>query len=346
MAVDWDQYVAVPDAVPAYRECRRLYGESFGKLRETIQYVASRTKPETVACLGAGLMNDIPYRFLVEQARTIHLVDWVPGIVESGVAMSTVRVDEAGRPECVYCSLTDERARSYCRHFGGVGGPSDGVCRNYQATDEAAEICEAFERSDLPIVEVGDVTAGFATAFGRGVNAELEAVRTWRQALKRGAALAGKLKRHRAALNIADSSVDLVTSSMVVSQFDHEPYDYFSKRAVDQLGAPTARDERALRSNVKFLRSALTREQVARHRDEIARLLAPQGVCFLAFELYHYDSGIERWFLVEEMLEALRAFAETFEFRFDLLPEADVLRAVASPMGQSLIHCVVLQGRQ
>ena len=53
-----------------------------------------------------------------------------------------------------------------------------------------------------------------------------------------------------------------------------------------------------------------------------------------------------RWFLVQEMLEALRAFAETFEFRFDLLPESDVLRAVDSPMGKSLIHSTVLQVRQ
>lgn len=345
MATEWDDYVAVPDATSAFRTCRQAHAPTFAKLRETIQHVARETAPKTVACLGAGLLNDIPYRHFVEESETIHLVDWIPGIVDQGLLMSSVEQDDKGQSRCIYCALSDERAKKYCRGFAGSRRASGGVCPNFRPADEGIDACEAYERGEQPIVETGDVTAGFATAFGRAANAELDSVRTWRQALRRGTTLSNKLKRHRTALSIADSSVDLVTSSMVMSQFAHEPYDYYSKQAVARLGTPTPREERALKSAANSLRSVLAREQVTRHRDEIERILAPDGVCFLAFELYHYDDGIAQWFLVQEMLEALSAFAATLTFRFDLLPQGAVMREFETPMGKSLVHCVVLQRR-
>lgn len=345
MATEWDDYIAVPDATSAFRACRTAHAAGFAKLRETIEHVARLTAPKTVACLGAGHLNDIPYGHFVEKSETIHLVDWVPGIVDQGLVMSSVERDDKGRSRCIYCALSGERAKKYCRAYAGSRDAPGGVCRNFRPVEGGIEACEAFERGEQPIVEVGDVTAGFATAFGRAANAELDTVRTWRQALRRGNTLSNKIKRHRTALGIADSSVDLVTSSMVVSQFVHEPYDYYPQQAAARLGTPTPREERALKSAAGSLRSVLAREQVTRHRDEIERILAPGGVCFLAFELYHYDDGIAQWFLVQEMLEALGAFAATLTFRFDLLPQGDTMREFETPMGKSLVHCVVLQRR-
>lgn len=346
LATEWDDYVAAPDATSAFRTCRQAHAPTFAKLRESIQHVARLTAPKTVACLGAGLLNDIPYGHFVENSETVHLVDWIPGIVDQGLVMSSVERDDKGQSRCIYCALSDERATRYCRGFAGSRDVPGGVCRNFRPAEGGIDACEAFERGEQPIVEVGDVTAGFATAFGRGANAELDSVRTWRQALRRGSTLSNKLKRHRTPLGIADSSVDLVTSSMVVSQFSHEPYDYYSKQAAVRLGTPTPREERALKSAAGSLRSLLAREQVMRHRDEIERILAPKGVCFLAFELYHYDDGIAQCFLVQEMLEALSAFAATLTFRFDLLPQGAVMREFETPMGKSLVHCVVLQRRE
>ncbi len=282
---------------------------------------------------------------LVENSETVHLVDWIPGIVDQGLVMSSVERDDKGQSRCIYCALSGERAKIFCRGFADSRDATGGVCRNFRPAEGGIEACEAFERGEQPIVEVGDVTAGFATAFGRGANAEFDSVHTWRQALRRGTTLSNKLKRHRTPLGIADSSVDLVTSSMVISQFVHEPYDYYTKQAVARLGTPTPREERALKSAADSLRSVLAREQVMRHRDEIERILAPGGVCFLAFELYHYDDDLAQWFLVQEMLEALSAFAATLTFRFDLLPQGGAMREFETPMGKSLVHCVVLQRR-
>ncbi len=345
MATTWDDYVAVPDATLAFRTCRQAHAPAFAKLRDTIQYVARETAPKTVVCLGAGLLNDIPYGHFVEESETVHLVDWIPGIVDQGLAMSSVEQDDKGQSRCIYCALSDGRAKTYCRGYADSRDASGGVCRNFRPAGAGVDACEAYERGEQPIVEVGDVTAGFATAFGRGANAELESVRTWRQVLRRGNALSSKLKRHRTVLSIADSSVDLVTSSMVISQFAHEPYDYFSKQAAARLGTPTPREDRALKSAANSLRAVLAHEQVIRHRDEIERILAPDGVCFLAFELYHYDDDIAQWFLVQEMLEALGTFAATMTFRFDLLPPGGAMREFETPRGKSLVHCVVLQCR-
>lgn len=61
-------------------------------------------------------------------------------------------------------------------------------------------------------------------------------------------------------------------SSMVVSQFDHEPYAFFSKLVTLQFGSCLWAEEEQLRPLMEKLRSELFRLQVEGHVREIHRL--------------------------------------------------------------------------
>jgi hypothetical protein len=174
--------------------------------------------------------------------------------------------------------------------------------------------CESFERGAWPNVLGRDITAGYATAFGHGIPAALHDAGTWKQAFRRARNVARQARRSRAPLAIADGSVDLVTTSMVMSQFDWEPYKYFSRHAAAIVGRPGARQENALQKAGESLRFELALSQIERHCDEIARIMAPDGCCFAAFELFQFDKNIGRWFLVRETHKALGILAERFSF--------------------------------
>ena len=165
------------------------------------------------------------------------------------------------------------------------------------------------------------------------------------EALRRAGALANRVKRQRTTMDIPDASVDLVTSSMVVSQFEHEPYGYFSKQAAAVLGSPSRGEENRLSPAMEALRSTLLANQIERHLDEIERILAPGGHCFMAFEMFHVEDGTGRWFLVSEMHGALAAIAGRFDFNFDILPQSDSVALFESPGGRSVVHRFVLEPR-
>jgi hypothetical protein len=57
---------------------------AYGSLREAICRVVEAARPKTMACPGAGVLNDIPYRTLVQSDTTVHLVDWLTDLVETG----------------------------------------------------------------------------------------------------------------------------------------------------------------------------------------------------------------------------------------------------------------------
>lgn len=235
---------------------------------------------------------------------TIHLVDWLPGIVDAGIARSIIARDDDGAPDCVYCHLADERARTYCRHFRKPREPSAKVCENFVANPDDPPTCTAFERGDCPVCHREDVTEGYASAFAENVVDALRELRSWRQALAQANALAKRIRRHRTSLGIDAASVDLTTSSMVVSQFEHEPCEYFSRRVADMLGPPTQNEERRLGPAMETLRTTLLSNQIEGHCDEIARILAPGGRCLMSFELFHLNRETGRWFLVDEMYGA------------------------------------------
>ena len=347
MGVPWDDYLAVPANSRACRDCHLSCAPRFEPLRAVIRNALEKSAPGSVACLGAGLLNDIPYDTLLEIGATVHLVDWLPELVRSGIAQSIITRDPDGCPQCAYCLHDRDDARTYCRRFEPKGrAETEGVCDNFEPGPAGPSTCAAFEPGERPIIHGQDVTGGYATGFGRAVGEVADHAKSWRQALRQGSALAGRVKRHRTALDIPEGSVDFVTSSMVMSQFENEPYGFFARQITARLGAPTPQEEKRLHATLDGFRSELVMNQIERHCDEILRMLAPGGLCFMAFEMFHFDSARSVWFLVEEMHEAVKVLERRFDFDFDILPAADSVLRIDMLSGPSLIHAYALRPKR
>lgn len=345
MSVTWDEYLRAPNAGQLLSECNRRCKASFHQQRRNLQRVMEATRPRAVACLGAGVLNDIPYEMMVKSGASIHLVDWLPQSIDSGIAMTIIQSAGEDNPQCIYCHAAVDCPHDYCRRYDASTASSSGVCRNFVPVPGSPLHCASFERGERPSVHYEDVTGGYASAFGRQVLNQLRHVRTWRQALARGKQLAAKVKRRRSRMAITDGSVQLVTSSMLVSQFDHEPYQYFTRRAEDILGAPTSAEEDNLLPAAESLRAMLFTNQVERHCEEIVRLLAPEGRCYMSFEMFHIVPDSMRWFLVPSMARALDIVARHFFFDFDIIPERESITRFQSDGQESLVLSVVLEAR-
>ncbi|MCH8252101.1 MAG: hypothetical protein IID36_06590 [Planctomycetes bacterium] len=341
MQVTWDDYLSISNAHGRFQDCRRRCERSFEHHRANIKCAVEVTKPKTVACLGAGVLSDIPYDAIVRSGASLHLVDWVRGSIDAGVDMSIIHTDEGGTPHCLYCSPTIECPRSFCRRFEPATSDA-AVCRSFVPIQGQPMRCGAFERGEQPKVHYQDVTAGYASEFGREILGELRGVSSWKQAFARAAGLVERIGRAAECTAIADSSVDLVTSSMVVSQFDHEPYDYFANRTAEMLGPPTAKEEKQLRPTLASLRRTLLANQVTRHCREIRRILAPGGYCYMSFEMYHRLPEDPHWFLVDGMADALETLGRHFHFNFDIIPRGDSLARFETGDSPSLVCSFML----
>lgn len=345
MPVGWDEYLKVSNARDAFDECCRRCRPAFEQHRRNIQCAVEVTRPKTVACLGAGTLNDIPYEFMVRSGASIHLVDWVPGSIDAGVALSIIQPGDDGKPCCIYCNPAIACPQTYCRHYQEPGASTSTVCRNFVPIPGPTPRCAAFEKGEQPSVHYEDVTAGYATEFGRAILSELHHVRSWRQAFARAMALANKIGHQRVRTTIADSSVQLVTSSMVVSQFDHEPYDYFAHRSADMLGPPTAKEEQQLLPVMEALHEVLLRRQVEQHCEEIRRIMAPGGYCYMSFEMFHIVPASAQWFLVKGMTKALELVGRHFLFSFDIIPQHQLMTRFQTGDTPSLVLSFMLTDR-
>ncbi len=342
----WEDYISPSRGEDAYRACRAICREDFAGMRDVIARLARVVQPGSVACLGAGVLNDIPYAELVAGGATVHLVDWMPGSVDSGIRQSIISFDTGGNPRCAYCVLAEDDAGAYCRGYRPVANDARDVCAEFTPSGEKEPGCTAFHRGTRPHVHCRDATAGYASSFARLIPESIGNVTSWKQALRRAGATVKKARRHRTPLDIADASIDLVTSSMLISQFDREPFTYFARQAATRLGPPTDREERLLQPAQEALRFELFTTQAERHCDEIMRILAPDGCCLVSFELFQYDAGNDAWFLVRETHAALEIMQARFAFDFDILPPEDAIARVKVGPNPSLVHCFVLRQRR
>lgn len=342
MPVGWDEYLKVSNACDTFHECSRRCKSAFERHRRDIRGAVEVTKPKTVACLGAGALNDIPYESMVQSGASIYLVDWVPGSIDAGVDLSIIRTGDDGEPSCIYCHEAVACPQTYCRHYEEPSASTATVCRNFVPIPGSPPRCSTFEKGDQPSIHYEDVTGGYAAEFGREILSELHDVRSWRQAFVRALALANRIGHNRACTTIPDSSVQLVTSSMVMSQFDHEPYKYFARRAADMLGRPTTKEEKQLSPVMNELHEVLLRRQVEQHCEEIKRILAPDGYCYMSFEAFHVVPDAEHWFLVEGMAKALDIVGRHFLFNFDIIPDHQPMTRFQAGGAPSLVFSFML----
>ena len=89
MVTGWKAYLSVSENAAHRCAGGESLRRAYRPLREAIRNVVEAARPKTVACLGAGVLNDIPYRALVQSDATLHLVDWMPDLIETGIPMAS-----------------------------------------------------------------------------------------------------------------------------------------------------------------------------------------------------------------------------------------------------------------
>lgn len=332
-------YLTKPDIDRFAREWRRRCVPAFADQRRMLSKLFKETEPETIACMGAGTLSDIPFHDLVKTCETIYLVDWVPEL--TATALSSVIIDKASQiPRCAYCQVDRETAADYCT---AVLGKREGVCEAFRATSTGD--CCAFQRGTNPIIQEEDVTGGFVDAFAHRLVEALHRSDGWQCAVKLATKSAQCSREAGSGTSIPDRSVDLVTSSMLISQFVNEPWDFFVHLARKRFGRPDPRFEQRHRAELDRLRDMLAGIQVRRHIDEILRILKPGGRCFISFELFTRESGSQGWRLLEPMNAALRELGNHFEFDFDLIDPSLHTSQLKMKNGDSLVQSHVLSRR-
>lgn len=342
MAPSWEDYLRVPEARKVFRDRFEKNEPAFGRQRDILRDAIGTLRPKQIVCLGAGTLSDIPFDIILETGAGLHLVDWLPESIDIGLAAQIIHKRGNRELACLFCALGEDRAREHCQSYEKSDAQSPGLCNNYVPEKGAPRYCLSYQRGSRPEVLGQDVTAGYAEAFGKGVLGALDGVTSWRQALKRASALAKRVESRVTSLDIADRSADLVISSLVISQFEHEPYTYFSRQAADRLGPPTDGESNRLRPAMERLRNTLMKRQLTRHCDEIARILTPDGHCIMSFELFHSDAGTGGWYLVEQMHRGMALIAERLRFNFDILPTGDKVAQLDSVGGRSMIYTFAL----
>ncbi len=218
------------------------------------------------------------------------------------------------------------------------------VCDRFELSQCEPPTCVAFVKGESPSVLYEDVTGGYASEFGRRLLRELRDARTWERVFSKATKLAGRIKP-TGRLSIDDASVDLVTSSMLVSQFAHEPYNFFASQTAERLGPPTPKQQTNLLPAMEKLRSALFTHQVQRHLDEIRRILSPGGMCYLSFEVFSTVPQSHQWFMVEGVPKVMEAAGNRFHFNFDMIPENKSIAQFPTHDGCSLTLCVVMESK-
>ena len=347
MSMSWDAYLQVPNAVEQHAECSRSCRRAFDRQREHIERVFTATLPRAVACLGAGVLNDIPYQAFVEAGATVYLIDRLPGSVDTGIKLSIINTADDGQPQCLYCNPAILHPEQYCRQFQNpTGKMGAGVCEQYLPSGDEPPHCAAFERGDLPITHYADVTTGYANDFAQAVSTCFNHVRSWDAAFAFACNLPGCIRHQRQVLDIPNDGVQMVTSSLVVSQFDHEPYDYFAQQVASRIGLPTPAEEIHLQPLVEELRTTLLDDQIERHCEEIDRILAPGGRCYLSTEMFHWFPEKGQWFMVAGASKLLEAIGRRFNFNFSIIPEGESLSRFEVRNGVSLVCSYVLESRK
>lgn len=344
MAEGWQEYLQGAKNSKSYERCISEARPGFTRLRELISTLVERLQPSEIVCLGAGALNDIPFQQFVRRGCRLHLVDWLPDIIEAGLQGSSMSADSEGRLTCVFCELEEDQAKDYCEAFDRRQKNQPGICENFRRMPGDHLACENFCKGSLPATYREDITGGFASSFAERVTGEIASTDSWRSTLKQ----AVKIARHPAPhqpLSIGDSSADLVISSMVMSQFEFEPYAYFASRAAAVHGPPTGSMAKKLEKGTHILRDTLLSESIHRHCREIRRILRPDGRCFMAFEMHHRNEQAGGWFLVRQMHDAIPALQQYFHFDFDQLQAPDHVVQMADGTERSLVYCYLLKPR-
>jgi len=341
--LDWNSYLKPPDISPA--EHKAVSGGAFALHRDIIGKLCRILRPRSVVCMGAGYLNDIPLDTFVAGDADIYLVEWIDGITEQAFRHDLVKNLE-NRFVCLVCQCTGD-PKKYCRNYGDeppsplrTAKPQD-HCENFVPTNGSA-LCGNYAPGEFPRFLHADVTGGVAGHFARQVGAILGRAQKPQHAFREAVHVSARA-RANAPLPLADGSIDFITSSMVASQFDFEPYTYFLHNLYLRFGREaTERNIDAINAVAGALRDNLFLKQVEAHCREMARLLKPDGRVYFSIEALHRSPPSDHWFYAEIAGKALEIVARHFLFDLDTLPEIIAPARTDMVRGTSIVHSYLL----
>lgn len=339
----WSDYLRAPLTPEQFFRSRGTYQRPMRYHRDLMERLARQYHPARIACLGAGFLNDLPIEAFIQEAETLYLVDWIPGISREGFAGSIID----SKDDNLRCLLCDERnpPRSYCEAFRPPLRFPDRVCASFEPVSGMEHLCGHYAPGGQPKFLETDITLGRASGFASRSETLVARGKTLRQVFQRALAEGKRCARIKEEMEIPADSIDLVTASMVVSQFDHEPYGFFARLLAEKFGQEKVlQNEEQLRPMVEQLRSLLFRIQVEGLVREMYRIVnKTQGRVFFSVEFFRSLNGEDRYFLVHEIPRAMETIAEYFQFEFQSIPAEETVTTFSQNEGTSIVQSFVLR---
>jgi len=309
--------------------------------REMLTELISRLAPRSVACLGSGYLNDLPLDTLFVTDREVALVDWIKGISQHGLAGKIIRQGDNSY-RCLFCDNCV--GTLYCKNFTNEL-LHNGVCSAFEPVVGHCISCKNYQPCQQPNFITADITAGYSSHFAQTMEKRISHCKSPKEAFVKAIKLCDQSCVSQRPLPLADDSIELLTSSLVVSQFDMEPYGYFSVLLEQYFGRDKLVTlEPVLVPLMEQLRTRLFVNQIRQHVQELYRLVKKDGKgrVYFSVELFRNDPHGEGYFLVQDMPKALDVLGEYFRFDFDLFQETNVLHRASIDAGTSIIQNYVL----
>ncbi len=338
----WDDYLEVPFSPECVDECRDACSAAFELQREHMQMLMSTLKPRGIACLGAGVLNDIPIDSFIVGGAQVYLVDWIPDVSREGFRGRLIAEDGDGYD----CLLCEERCASgnFCAAFQPPVHPVHRVCHNFVLAEGAHPRCENYAPGPEPHFVTGDVTGGRAQRFAESLPDIVREAKTPARAFRKAISHCQRCATVNERLDIEAGSQDLVTSSMMVSQFEHEPYTFFAKLMEEHFGRKSIEEKTAeLTPLLEQLRSDLFQVQMDGHVRELYRLVdKDRGKVYFSVELFHARPADDKYFLLHESPAVLDTLSKYFHFDFSFIPPQESLKEVTTGQRPSIVQSFVL----
>lgn len=320
-SIHWEGYLK---SNQSQDKCRQKCASAFSGQRTRIRNLFLDRLPKSVVCMGSGYLNDIPIEDFVKRGCKIVLVDWVRDLSRNAYLQDIVQKKD-GDYQCLICQA-GYNSQDFCAnyHFHDERDPDNSphYCDRFQPSDGEMPQCVQFVLGSTPEFLEEDVTQGVAGEFAGQMARIMLNAKNPKMAFKKALQVVRSLHRVERLLPIEDHSVDMVTSSMVVSQFDFEPYGFMEKNLAIQFGVENIlAQEKTLLPYMNDLRDRLFKVMVDHHFREIHRILHPEGRAYYSSETFQQMGDTGRWFPVKGSTQALEILEKYFWFDFSNSPD-------------------------
>lgn len=340
---EWSQYLNAPLDPRTMENRRTQCAAAFRDQQDNLIKCYRTFTPKTIACMGAGCLTDIPVDVFLRGDSRVTLIDWIPQITEIGFQRDLVR-REGKKYACLVCEV-ETCPEQICQGFAKSQSRLGGVCDNFSLSDDPNCLCAGYQAGPSPRFVTAEVTQGRAGQFAQRMTAAAPTCDTAAQCFQKAIEICQDCADIHEELPLQTGSIDLVTSSMVVSQFEYEPYGFFSKLLARRYGADSLLHDTALIPLMETLRTKLFELLMDAHLSELYRVVnKDHGKVYFSVELFSSQSQPQedQYFLVQGMPQVLEKLRTLFLFDFSVIPLQRAYRRTKVGDQTSIIQSYVL----